>query len=75
MNRLRLWTVYTDPLDLGPGYAVRVHEVMLDGSVQPRDLLCRNAPTIELARRSIPNGAHNLGRRVEDDKVIAEVWV
>lgn len=71
---LSMFVIYERPSDLPRGYAVQRWEVTRAGGM-PRELLGANLPDLEAARELVPRGLYNLGRDLQDDPKIVEVWI
>lgn len=71
-DTLALFSIYDRPSDYPDGYVVRRWEVV-DGRSVPG--AARTAPTLERARRLLPPGLINLGRKAGDDPCIVETWI
>jgi hypothetical protein len=72
---LDMWVIYEHPKDHPEHYVLRrwrLYRGQPDATPDPEFLLC---PTLELARAAVPPGTFNLGRSLEQDPVIKEVWV
>lgn len=71
------YTIYLDPADLHPGYAVR-EWLIVRGSRIPvaGQVLAQGLPGLEWARRVVPAGADAcLARSDSDDPTVVETWL
>ena len=72
-NELNMYVVYNKPKDFPNNVVVR-RWIILAGQVKRGDLI-GVADDLEKARLLLPEGLHNLGRYMEDDPCIEEVWI
>lgn len=78
---LDFFVIYNRPRDYPGGFMVRRWRVdpPISGTnrdvPQPMDVIGADLPTLEAARALIPWGLYNLGRMMEDDPRIVEVWI
>lgn len=69
-----MFTIYRNPSDFAGKYVVRrvcIGPVGFRHDSEPLAVV----DTLQEARAAIPPGLYNLGRAVEDDPVIEEVWL
>lgn len=70
---LVMWVIYQSPSDVPAPFVVRPWAI--GGASARPSANGRTAATIEEARALVPPGLVNIGRRKDDDPVIAEVWI
>lgn len=70
---LQMWIIYDHPADYPDGWVVRRRVVKAGSDVPDKD--AQYAPTLEEARKLLPQRLTNIGRQPGDDPVIAEVWI
>ena len=74
-NELPLWVIFHNPSDYPDKYVVKVQTVEAGGTIRLDDPPVAVVDTIEEARAAIPKWCVNLGRKLDDELQIAEVWV
>ena len=71
---LSIYTIYLDPVDLGPGYAMREWRTY-SGRIEPGPAV-GGLKTLEAARDFVPPWADQLiPRNPGDDPTIVETWI
>lgn len=66
--------IYDHPKDFPDSFVVR-SQWPLPGGVIAFSKVARTAPTLEAARKLIPQGLYCIKRSPEDDPVIVESWL
>lgn len=70
------YTIYLNPADLQPGYAVREWRIMRGGPPVAGPVLAQGLPGIEWAREAVPPWADAcLARSDSDDPAVVETWL
>ncbi len=69
---MTMWVIYENPSDYPGQFVVRRWAV---GECMVADRFETVTESLESARQSIPAGLYRLGRQVDDDPVIVEVWL
>ena len=72
-NELSMYVVYNRPKDFPNNFVVR-RWIIHPGQVEGGELI-GVADDLSKARRLLPEGLHNLGRYIQDDPCIEEVWI
>ena len=73
--RWKLYTIYLDPTDLAPGYAVREWEAAESGLL-PGPILASGLDSLAGARGLVPDAVDAcLQRSPDDDPTIVETWL
>lgn len=72
-DHLSIWVIYDHPRDFPRDFVVREQRVKPGGAIWLSPIAwC--APTLEEARKKLPNNLFPMGRQPGDDPAIAEVW-
>ena len=72
-NVTEQFCIYWTPSDKPGKFVVRRWEITASGELIPCE--CKEFTRLTGARKSIPKGMVRIGRDVEDDKSIVEVWI
>lgn len=71
---MMMYVVYDNPKDLPGGFVVRLWATS-PSKITPCKVVAQDLPSLEEARKHIPDGLVNIGRTDDDDPVITEVWL